>query len=376
MATEISERDLVLTGPETISGRYMRRFWHPVYRSEDLPTGHAKPVRIMNEDFTLYRGESGTAYAVAQRCAHRGTQLSVGYVEGDCIRCLYHGWKYDGSGLAVERPGDDPASRRVIRIRHYPTREYLGLVFVYMGEGEPPPLLRFPRMEEDGVLDITVDVMPVNFRYSLENDAFHFAFTHRDLLEERGLSGLPEAWSEESDWGITTHTRWPNRNSVGVSQKGMPNVGYIVPAAIMMAKGTKHALHVSWRVPVDDESHVTYRANLTTVTGEEANKLLASRSPSYYDRAQIPALGDAVLAGKLRLADIKDRTHIEFIQDYVAQVGQGTIATREHEELSRTDSSVLLFRRILKRELSALADGRPLKEWRLTEAIDTPAMTL
>jgi 5,5'-dehydrodivanillate O-demethylase len=39
----------------------MRQFWHAVYRSQDLPAGHARPIRIMSEDYTLYRGHSGTA---------------------------------------------------------------------------------------------------------------------------------------------------------------------------------------------------------------------------------------------------------------------------------------------------------------------------
>src|SRR5207245_5192386 len=82
-------------GPGTLAGRYLRTFWQPVYRAQDLPAGRAKPIRIMNEDFTLYRGEGGTPHLLAFRCAHRGTQLSTGWVEGDELRCFYHGWKYD-----------------------------------------------------------------------------------------------------------------------------------------------------------------------------------------------------------------------------------------------------------------------------------------
>jgi len=51
--------------------------------ARDLPDGRAKPVRIMSEDLTVYRGEGGTPHVVAFRCAHRGTQLSTGWVEGD-----------------------------------------------------------------------------------------------------------------------------------------------------------------------------------------------------------------------------------------------------------------------------------------------------
>ena len=97
-------KDFVHTGPGTLAGQYMRLFWQPVYRAQDLAPGQAVPIRIMSEDFTLYRGEGGISHLVAFRCAHRGTQLSVGWVEEDCIRCFFYGWKYDGSGQCVEQP--------------------------------------------------------------------------------------------------------------------------------------------------------------------------------------------------------------------------------------------------------------------------------
>src|SRR5581483_3229460 len=73
--------DIEHTGPGTPAGRYLRSFWQPVGRSQDLAPGQSLPVLIMSERFTLYRGESGRAYVVAFRCAHRGTQLSSGWVE-------------------------------------------------------------------------------------------------------------------------------------------------------------------------------------------------------------------------------------------------------------------------------------------------------
>jgi 5,5'-dehydrodivanillate O-demethylase oxygenase subunit len=365
--------DFVHTGPGTLAGRYMRRFWHPVSRSEDLPTGHAKPARILGDDFTLYRDEHGVAHAIGFRCAHRGAQLSVGYVEGDCIRCFYHGWVFNPQGECVERPAEKTPPTQRHRVAGYPTQEYLGLIFVFFGEGEAPPLPRYPRVEGDGVREVTVDVMPANFFFSLENSALHFNFVHRDLMEKKGLRGLPTVRFEESDFGIVSYARWEGMTTDMISHKGLPNVGYIIPLAIMMSKKRNYQIHVSWRVPVDDESHTTFRVTRTPVTGDEARELLASRPPSYYDRSSIPILGDAVIAGKLRIQDIEDRTHIEFIQDYVAQVAQGPVSTRADEHLASSDAGETLLRRIWRRELTALAEGRPLKEWRLTEAIE-PSM--
>src|SRR4029434_6082533 len=102
------------TGPGTLAGRYLRLYWQPVAVSSDIASGRARPIRVMSEDLTLYRGESGDVHLLAFRCAHRGTQLSTGWVEGDELRCFYHGWKYDGSGQCTEQPAEpEPFCSRI-----------------------------------------------------------------------------------------------------------------------------------------------------------------------------------------------------------------------------------------------------------------------
>src|SRR2546430_9491158 len=146
--TEADWTDFVHVGPGTLAGEYMRQFWHPIMRVDDLPAGRAKPIRIMSEDLTLYRGEDGTPHCIAFRCAHRGTQLSTGWVEGDNLRCLYHGWEYDSSGQCIEQPAEPEPFCGKIRLRSYPAQEYLGLIFAYLGDGEAPPLPRRPAVED------------------------------------------------------------------------------------------------------------------------------------------------------------------------------------------------------------------------------------
>src|SRR5262245_4768037 len=117
-------KDFVHTGPGTLAGRYLRRFWQPVGRATDFALGRAYPIKLMSEDYTLYRGEDGAPHIVAPRCPHRGTRLSVGWVEGNDLRCFYHGWKFDGSGQCIEQPAEDHAFCRKVTIRSYPTAEY------------------------------------------------------------------------------------------------------------------------------------------------------------------------------------------------------------------------------------------------------------
>ena len=185
------DADFVHTGPGTLSGRYMRMFWHPVYVADQLKPGHAVPIQIMSEKFTLYRGEGGNPYVVDFRCAHRGTQLSLGWVEEECIRCFYHGWKYNGTGQCVEQPAEDESFAGKVRIRSYPTQDYLGLIFAYLGEDVAPPFPRYPQLEDEGVLEVSSYVRLCNYFNTLENDVdqAHVPFTHaRSNFTKFGLN--------------------------------------------------------------------------------------------------------------------------------------------------------------------------------------------
>jgi 5,5'-dehydrodivanillate O-demethylase len=53
--------------------------------------------------------------------------MHLGWVEGDSIRCAYHGWKFECSGRCIEQPAEEPGFARKVAIRTSPTREYLGL---------------------------------------------------------------------------------------------------------------------------------------------------------------------------------------------------------------------------------------------------------
>src|SRR4030095_10595304 len=106
----------------------------PIARAEDLPAGRATPIRFANEDFTLYRGEAagGLPHVVTFPCAHRGTTLSTGWVEGENLRCFYHGWMYGPDGQCIEQPAEPEPFCQKIRIKSYPVQEYLGLIFAYL----------------------------------------------------------------------------------------------------------------------------------------------------------------------------------------------------------------------------------------------------
>jgi len=266
-----SDIDFVHTGPGTLAGRYMRMFWQPVFRAQDLPAGRAFPLRIMSEDFTIYRGEGGTPHVVGPRCAHRRTQLSVGWVEGDCIRCFYHGWKYGADGQCVEQPAETQSFAGKVRIASYPTREYLGLIFAYLGEGEPPELPRYPELEAEGILEVETFVRACNYFSDLDNacDPLHVTFVHQgSRIDINRFIDVRNIDAEESDFGVTIKIRRTTEGGgLRLNLFGMPNMQLLRLPPTDKSE-TMWREFISWRVPVDDEHYVSFNLNLIHLTGE------------------------------------------------------------------------------------------------------------
>jgi 5,5'-dehydrodivanillate O-demethylase len=375
-------RDFVHTGPGTLAGRYLRLFWQPVYIAENLSPGRAVPVRIMGEDFTLYRGESGTSHLVAFRCAHRGTQLSTGWVEGDCIRCRYHGWKYGGGGQCVEQPGEDEGFASKVTIRSYPVKEYLGLIFAYLGEGEPPPLKRYPDFEKPGLISVgPPEVWPCNYFNRVDNacDIAHVSFTHHHSLMSRpdqsGHLSMPVLSAEETEYGIRTKVNRPGEPTTHFHFH-MPNINQAPPAGrveVSLKEAANVRAHrVFWRVPIDDDHCVSYVVAWLPLTGEAAKEFQSRRQQLRGSLDVSPNdLGEAILKGKMGFQDVDKNlsTYYTFwMEDYVVQVGQGAILDRSQDSLCRGDVGVFLLRKIWERELKALAERRPVKQWKSPEA--------
>lgn len=361
------EVDFVHTGPGTLAGRYLRMFWQPVYVSDELKAGAAVPIHIMSESFTLYRGAGGAVHVVDFRCAHRGTQLSVGWVEEDCIRCFYHGWKYDGTGQCVEQPAESESFANKISIRSFPTQEYLGLIFVYLGQGAVPPFPCYPELEEAGEIDVGTYLRHCNFFNTLENgvDQTHVPFTHaKSNFTKFGLNwDIPKITAEETDYGVAMYGTRAN-GVARVNHYLMPNILYIKGSPESAKEGWREAF--AWRVPVDDVSHRSFNIALVHVTGDAALRFRERQRSQQQIISQLSSANDmaaAALAGKISVHDIEERPDLVNIQDHVAQEGQGAIPDRHAERLGRADAAVILMRQIWRRELRALAEGKPLKQW-------------
>jgi 5,5'-dehydrodivanillate O-demethylase oxygenase subunit len=366
MMTQDPASDFAHTGPQTLAGRFMRRFWHPVYRSADLVVGRPVRVQVLTEHFTLYRGESGAVHMLVDRCPHRQTSLVHGWVEGDRIRCFYHGWMFDGAGQCVEQPAEKASFAAKVKVAAYPVRDYLGLIFAYLGEGEAPPFPRYPEIE-NAASDIAVSrhVVPANYFQRVENDLdeTHVHFVHRVSTKSYGLDEMPEIVVAETEYGIRREGR-RSGDKTNISRTAhymMPNISLVdLPPSPGHSYWT---VQVAWRVPKDDESSITY--SLRLMKPEPGREGAPRYRPSKDSEPSPLQLSEDILAGRLRIQDIDpDNPGLFVIEDNVALAAQGRITDRSQDWLGQSDKGVILLRRIWERELQALADGKPPKPWR------------
>jgi phenylpropionate dioxygenase-like ring-hydroxylating dioxygenase large terminal subunit len=164
-------------------------FWYPVAQSRDVRKKKTCAATFAGERIALYRGESGTVYALEDRCAHRQVPLSMGVVEGDTLRCCYHAWAYRGNGRISQIPYLPKGAGRPPRgVRAYPAREAYGLVFVFPGDPQNAAATALPVLPEFE----SAKHKTMTFSRTVR---CHYSFMHENLLDmnhqflHRGILG-------------------------------------------------------------------------------------------------------------------------------------------------------------------------------------------
>jgi phenylpropionate dioxygenase-like ring-hydroxylating dioxygenase large terminal subunit len=165
-----------------------RDFWHPVALSESLGA-KPSPAVLLDEQLVLWRS-GGKVLAFSDLCLHRGTRLSIGWIEDEQLVCAYHGWRYAESGAVVKIPSLPPERPipKNARARRFLCQERYGLIFVCLGEPRAE-IFDVPEFNQD---DYKVHIVgPVRWRAgaarSFENffDEAHLPWAHPGLLGNR-----------------------------------------------------------------------------------------------------------------------------------------------------------------------------------------------
>lgn len=121
-----------------------RRRWLVVGLEGEVPENGTLPCRLGNHELLLWRGRDQEVHAVADRCPHRGTRLSVGFVRAGRLTCAYHGWRFDAAGNCVFFPAvPDATPPKQACLETYPLVVSQGLMWTHLGNArvDSPPVL-------------------------------------------------------------------------------------------------------------------------------------------------------------------------------------------------------------------------------------------
>jgi nitrite reductase/ring-hydroxylating ferredoxin subunit len=352
-AREVPAPDPLLTrtDPGTPCGEYLRRFWQPVAFARDLGDVPQR-IRIMGEDLVVFRDRSGRVGVLQLHCSHRGTSLEYGIVQERGIRCCYHGWVFDVDGRILETPGEPADSTLRQRLCHgaYPTHEFCGLVFAYMGPPGVTPV--FPMYDTFAVPGLELRpaaqfLLPCNWLQVKDNsmDPVHTSFLHAissGYHFTEAFGALAELEWQETPYGmIYVATRRVGEFAwVRICDFMAPNVHQFTREIEEAASEriASRPVVIRWAVPVDDTRTLNFE--------------LAQVDPAWgLTPAQIaqPGFGQSA-----------DRPYDERQRcpgDYDAQSSQRTIAVHDLEHLASTDRGVIMLRKILRDGIRAVESG-------------------
>lgn len=198
--------------------RGMRRCWHPVMYSSELGDGPRRAV-LLDEPLVVAR-LGGEVRCFPDLCAHRGTALSLGWVEDDQLRCAYHGWTYGPDGVCTSIPARYGANIPTrAKLKPYPVEEKEGLIWVCLDQDPYFPIPEFPEYSDPDYR--TVEIPAYDWRCSaprrMENfvDFAHFAWVHTGLLGSRDHPEVPEhdVWREGSELHFFQKVVEPNEGA-------------------------------------------------------------------------------------------------------------------------------------------------------------------
>ena len=263
--TPAENQFLTETDPGTPCGEFLRRYWMPAALSEELPWGSApKPVRLLGEDLVLFRDDKGRAGLLGLHCSHRGADLSYGRVEDGGLRCIYHGWLYDIDGKCLDQPGEPGGGEHRGSIHHpaYACKEQAGVIFAYLGPGEPPLLPNYGFLTgSKGHIFVTKLFHECNYLQGNEGnyDPIHVGILHRNLQRDHLVWTPPSVIDAEiTSFGLRQYALRKTEQD----NYYLRVLNFIYPSMSAFAIGRRgekgNIVSVNWHVPIDNTHHWKY----------------------------------------------------------------------------------------------------------------------
>ncbi len=377
---------LTRVGPNTQAGSVLRHYWQPAALAIELEGPRpVVPVNLLGEKLVLFKDESGNLGLIGRHCPHRGADLCYGRLEDNGLRCPFHGWHFDNTGQCVEQPGEpeDSEMYKQIKTTGYPVVEKNGIVFAYMGPGEPP---EFPALDCFTAPDTHVfafkGLWECNWLQAMEVgiDPVHASFLHRFLEDEDPADSYgkqfrdkaantdipmtqllreyprPEIKVEETDYGMRlvalrhldggrTHVRVTNQ---------------IFPEAICIPMSNEMTI-TQWHVPIDDETCYWY--SMFTSFGAPVNKeLMREQRLKEHTLPDYAPIKNARNHYGFSPDEQRSQTYTGMgldinVHDQWAVESMGRIQDRTNEHLGSTDKGIIKYRRMLRAAIKSLEEN-------------------
>ena len=380
------ENDLLCrTGPGTPMGNWFRRFWLPVALSRELPKPDCPPVRlrILSEDLIAFRDTNGKIGLLSRYCPHRGASLFFGRNEEGGLRCVYHGWKFDTTGVCIDMP-NEPAEcsfKQKIRQTAYPTREAGGVIWAYMGPQEIMPEL--PQLEWTLVPQNHVYVhkrfQHCNYLQNVEGevDSSHVSFLHREFRPEKFNAAVagqvllaqakdtaPKFLVQETEYGLAIGAR----RNWDADQYYWRVTKFLMPSFTLIPSEAGAPINFTAAVPVDDENMVGFTvtwlpdrplADDDISTLESWTGAYAEVDPKTFEPIASRANDYLLDREKQRTENFTGMRGIRE-QDIAVQEDQfgGPVTDRTKEHLGTSDAGVITLRRRLLNSVRNFQQGQ------------------
>lgn len=394
---EDRNRRVTQIGPGTPAGRLLRQYWQPVALVDEfdplldprMAERPLKPVRVLGQDFIIFKDHGGHIALLDRGCPHRGADLAFARYESDGIRCPFHGWKFDATGQCLETPAEPEGSSLCHRIKQksYPIVSRSGIIFAWLGpEGQNPPL--FPEFDcflaPDSHTFAFKGWLECNWLQALEVgiDPAHASYLHRFFHDASIADSYGKQFrgaSSGTDWPMTKILREFGRPEILVesaahglqltalrhlndSQVHVRVTHQLFPQAFVIPLSEEITI-TQWHVPVDD--HHSYWYAIFTGFGEALDKHEMRRQrlalytlPDYKPRVgrhndwgfNAQEQRESTFTGMGQDINVHDQWAIE---------SPGAIQDRTREHLGSSDKGIMAFRRMLLAAIDAVEKDQP-----------------
>lgn len=381
------QNDLITrTGPGTPAGRLMRQYWQPAALVDELKGNRPiKPVRLFGEDLVIFKDDTGRYGLVGRHCPHRGTDLAFGRLENGGLRCAFHGWLFDVNGKCLETPAEPDNSNLCANIKQkaYPVVEKSGILFAYLGEGEPPAFPHFDCfVAPDSHTFAFKGMIDCNWLQSLEVgiDPVHTSFLHRFFHDEDPTQSYGKMFrdhTKDADMPMTQIMREVTRPRIEVDETDygfrivtlrqisdasthVRVTNLVFPNAFMIPMSREMTIS-QWHVPIDDTKHYWYAIFTSFGKAVDKDTMRNQRLELYQLPDYIPNRNKSNDYG-FDPHEQESETYTGMgadinVHDQWACESMGAIQDRTQEHLGTSDKAIIAYRKLLRQSLEKSGKG-------------------